>query len=206
MIAILYGAGLFLLIVTVLANEIDKGLGWDIVKDTGPVQSLTVIILTAAALICVYLARRYEGNRLMFGLMSYIMIFYAAREADLHNFETYKVGPTNIKFYSLADVPGWEKAVCGIVFISLILSILVFLSKVLGPFFSGLKNRHSWAFFALFWLGTLISSQVSDKSFLNEMFAGQALEEIAELIAAILVLLVLRDFPRCEKQGSGHSR
>ena len=206
LIAILYGAGFFLLIATILVNEIDKGLGWDIIKDTGPVQSLTVIILIAAALICAYLARRHAGNRLTFGLMSYIMMFYAAREADLHNFEKYKVGPTNIKFYSLPDVPGWEKAICGIVFISLIISILVFLAKMLGPFFSGLKNRRSWAFFALFWLGTLVGSQVSDKSFLNEIFAGQALEEIAELIAAILVLLVLRDFPRCEKQGAGDRR
>ncbi len=198
-VAIIYGAGVLLWIATILLNDIDKGLGWDIIKDTGPVQSLTVIILIAAALICAYLTHRYKGNRITFALMSYIMIFYAAREADLHNFEKYSVGPTNIKFYSLPDVPGWEKAVCGIVFISLILSILVFLARVVGPFFSGLKKRELWPFFALFWLATLIGSQISDKSFLNEIFVGQALEEIAELVAAILIFPILRNFPRCEK-------
>lgn len=202
-VGIIYGAGLILWITTILLNDIDKGLGWDIIKDTGPIQSLTVIILIAAALICAYLTLRYQGNRITFALMSYIMIFYAAREADLHKFEKYSVGPTNIKFYSLIDVPVWEKAVCGIVFISLILSILVFLAKVAGPFFSGLKKRESWSFFALFWLGTIVASQISDKSFLNEMFAGQALEEIAEFVAAILIFPVLRNFPRSEKQGGG---
>jgi hypothetical protein len=45
------------------------------------------------------------------------------------------------------------------------------------------------------WAIVFIASQVSDQSAWNEIFAGQAFEEIAEFVAAGIVVWTVRLYP-----------
>jgi hypothetical protein len=56
--------------------------------------------------------------------------------------------------------------------------------------------------FAGLWLCVSAASQISDHSQYNEIFAGQAFEEIAECVAAGFVVLAVYFFPRADRWGA----
>ncbi len=157
---------------------------------------LTLLIVATAALTAAALAIRHPSNRLNFALLACGLTFYAGREHDLHRLSFLPEHFTRWQFYAMQSVPLWQKICFGMLLLTLITVISLFLFRVTRPFLHGLKQSEPWAILSLVWLITLTISQISDRTWLNDTFAGRAFEEIAEMIAGGLALSVVCFFPR----------
>jgi hypothetical protein len=177
-----------------------------IVKDDGAIQIATVVLLMGNVVFAAHRTWRARGPRLNLGLIAYILVFYAMREADLHRPAMYPEHIANRRFFTAAEVPVLDKVFFGLLLLSLLVCIILFLVRITPSFLRALRRTEDWAVYAGFWFVTLLLTQLSDKSFLNEHYYGQALEEVGELAAAGVISLIVWRFPgarRTHLEGSG---
>lgn len=176
------------------------------IDDLGLVQLTTLAILIITGVTAAVFAVTHPENRLNLGLLSVCMAVYAGREYDLHRLEFLPEHFTRFRFYLLPDVSLSHKLSFGLLMIAIIGVIGTFLVRMLGPTLRDLKRAEPWAIIGVAWFTTLTISQISDRSWLNETFAGRAFEETAELIASGLALMVVCYFPKGSTTATASAR
>jgi hypothetical protein len=191
------GVGLFLVVTQGLSTEV--GHGW--IADDGAVQTLTFAILVGSSVLAGVLALRHPAERTNLGLTALMLIVYAAREFDLHEAAWMPKDFTKLDLYSAEGVPLWQKFGCGLLMLSIIVVAISLAVRIMPRVLPDLKARKVWMVFAGLWLCVSVASQISDHSEFNEIFAGQAFEEIAECVAAGFVVLAVYFFPRADRWG-----
>jgi len=172
------------------------------IADFGLVQLATLTILVVAAISAATLTIRHPQNRLNLGLLACGLTIYAGREHDLHRLEFLPEHYTRLRFYLMADVPMWQKLCFGALVIFVIAVITTFVLRMAGPAMRDLKRAEPWAILGMAWFTTLTASQIADRTWLNETFAGRSFEEVAEFIASGLALLVVYHFPRASSPAT----
>ena len=197
---LLGAAGLGLFLVVTQGLPLETGRGW--IADDGPVQTLTFAILVGSSVLAAVLAVRYPAERTILGLTALMLFVYAAREFDLHEAAWMPKDFTKLDLYSAASVPLWQKISCGLLMLSIVVAAVSLAVRMMPRMLPDLKARRVWVVFAGLWLCVSAASQISDHSRFNEIFAGQAFEEIAECVAAGLVVLAVYFFPRADRWGA----
>ncbi len=185
------GAGALLVLTNAGAAE-----GEAYISDQGLVQNLTLLVLVVAAATAGVLAFRFRENRFNLALLACGMTIYAGREHDLHRLSFLPEHFTRWQFYTMDAVTTSQKIGFGLVICGVIAVVGLFLYRMTGPFLRDFRSSQPWAILALVWLVSLTISQISDRTWLNDTFAGRAFEEITELVAAGLALSVVCLFPR----------
>ena len=190
----LISAGVAAFVGTLVAQQF--GWGERLIADTGLVQGTSLLLLVAGAVSCAFLAWRHQANRLNLGLLAGLLTIFAGREADLHRPAFLVQHFTRWQFYVMPEVPAWQKLLFGCVIVGVLTTVILFVIRMIGPTLAAIKHKQDWALFALIWFCLLAGSQISDRSSLNDLFAGRAFEEVLETVAAGFALLVVRHFPR----------
>ncbi len=170
--------------------------GEDYITDTGLVQMTTLMTLVIAAISAAALAVRHAGNRVNLALLACGLTIYAGREHDLHRLEFLPEHYTRWQFYVMPDVTIWQKLAFGAMMLLIITVISTFVVRMAKPALRDLKRAEPWAILGMAWFTTLVASQISDRTWLNDTFAGRAFEEVAEFVAGGIALLVVLYFPR----------
>ena len=191
--ACLFGAGgvIFGLVVGVVPLE----MGRQLIADDGAVQLATFATLVAAAILAITRALKDPDQRIAMSQISYLLLLYAAREADLHRSEWLPEHFSSTRFYLSADVGLGQKLVFGLFLISVAIVVVLVLRRVISQVGPAFRARQSWVLWSVLWAIVFVASQVSDQSAWNEIFAGQAFEEIAEFVAAGIVVWTVRLYP-----------
>jgi hypothetical protein len=191
-LASVYGIGALIYVITMIAQT---QVG-DLTSDNGPIQVANVTFLMVVFLSVVY--RTWSagpGQRTNLGLITYGMMFYVAREGDLHQIDYYPEHLANRRFYQSAEIPVLDKVLVGLLLLTLVIAIIWLLVRVMPSFLKAIRGCEDWAIYILFWIGTIILTQIADHSFLNGTFYGKALEEVGELTAAGIAFLIVWKFP-----------
>ena len=191
--ALVLSAGVVLFAVVTLA--VPQELGARLIADDGLVQLATFLLLCAAALLAFRGAIREPVERVLLGLTSFMLVIYAAREADLHRAKWVPEHFSSSRFYLSADVPLAEKIVCGSFLLGLVIVAVMMIARGVPKIVPAFRSRQPWLMFSVAWACVFAASQVSDQSSWNEVFAGQAFEEIAEFMAAGFVVLTVLSYP-----------
>jgi len=179
-----------------LLTNTGPAIGEKFIADVGLVQRTTLCVLLISAITAAVLAVRHPANRLNLALLACGFTIYAGREHDLHRLDYLPEHFTRWQFYTMSEVSLWQKLGFGAVMIFIISVIGLFLFRMALPALRDLKRSEPWALLATAWAVTLTASQISDRTWLNETFAGRAFEEVCELVAAGMALMVVCYFPR----------
>jgi len=191
--SIVLGSGVVLFAVVTLA--VPTEVGRRLIADDGLVQLATFVVLSSAVLLAVSGAIRDPGERKFLGLTACLLVVYALREADVHRAAWVPEHFSSLKFYLSADVPLAQKLLCGSFLLSMAAVCVAVLRRAVPRIAPAFRAREPWMLFALAWACVFAASQVSDQSSWNVVFAGQAFEEIAELVASGFVVLTLIRYP-----------
>lgn len=179
-----------------MLTGIDPIVGEDYIADDGPVQNGTLAILLVASLGAGCLAWRHRENRLNLSLLAIGLAIYAGREHDLHSLNSLPEHFTRWQFYVMPTVPVWQKLCFGLILLAVIGCIGLFIARMSPQMMHDLKQAKPWAVLGVIWLTALTASQISDRTWLNDTYAGRVFEETTELLASALALLVVWNFPR----------
>ena len=191
--ALVLSAGVVLFAVVTLA--VPRELGGRLIADDGLVQLATFVVLCTSVLLAIRGAIRDPGERVLLGLTSCMLVIYAAREADLHRAKWVPEHFSSSRFYLSADVPVAEKIVCGSFLMGVVIVGVMMIARGVPKIAPAFRSRQPWLMFSVAWACVFAASQVSDQSSWNEVFAGQAFEEIAEFMAAGFVVLTVLSYP-----------
>lgn len=198
-LATVYGVGALIYVITVIAQT---QVG-DLTRDNGPIQLTNLTLLMVIFLSAAYRTwKAGPGQRVNLGLITYGMLFYVAREADLHELEYYPEHLANRRFYQSSEIPVLDRVLVGMVLLTLIIVVITLLVRVTPSFLKAVRSRDDWSVYILFWICTIILTQISDHSFLNSTFYGKALEEVGELTAAGVAFLIVWKFPTGEDRST----
>ncbi|MCO5171468.1 MAG: hypothetical protein M9894_34640 [Planctomycetes bacterium] len=170
------------------------GTGW-LVLDDGPVQGTTLVLLLSASVVCARRAWVDRVGRVDHALLAWVFLVYAAREHEMHAPRFLAEHVAKPKFFRSAAVPGEAKVVVAILLAAVGLVLVAFLARNLRRGVGDLARGRAWAVLTVVWAVTLLTSQVIDRTWLDTVFWGQALEEVLEGVAAAYVLLVACRIP-----------
>ena len=190
--ALVLSAGVVLFALVTLA--VPQELGGRLIADDGLVQLATFVVLCTAVMLAIRGAIRDPDERVLLGLTAFMLVIYAAREADLHRAKWVPEHFSSSRFYLSADVPVAEKIVCGSFLMSLVIVAVMMVARGVPKIAPAFRSRQPWLMFSVAWACVFVASQISDQSSWNEVFAGQAFEEIAEFVAAGFVVLAVLSF------------
>ncbi|HAA50269.1 MAG TPA: hypothetical protein DCE43_11155 [Planctomycetaceae bacterium] len=194
-------AGVVLFAVVTLA--VSEDVGRRLIADDGLVQVATFVVLSVAVLLAANGAIRDPLERVFLGLTVFLLVLYAAREADLHRADWVPEHFSSLKFYLSADVPLVEKAVCGSFLLAAAVAAVLVILRAVPKIRPAFRARQPWLMFSLAWAGVFVASQISDQSSWNLVFEGQAFEEIAEFMASGFVVLTVLRYPINQGQRDG---
>lgn len=134
---------------------------------------------------------------------AYALFIYLLREADVHRLFTLE-HVTRGKFYTMPEVPIWQKIFAAAVFIILAACILYLLLKYTRSLWSKLRKLEPWVLALLLWFVVLVISQLCDRSDLNHTNFGRVIEECCECWAAMyLFLSVVQSIPGLKTINNG---
>ena len=194
-------AGMVLFGVVTLA--VSEDVGRRLIADDGLVQVATFVVLSVAVLLAANGAIRDPLERVFLGLTVFLLVLYAAREADLHRADWVPEHFSSLKFYLSADVPLVEKILCGSFLLAAAVAAVLVVVRAVPKIPSAFRARQPWLMFSLAWAGVFAASQISDQSSWNVVFEGQAFEEIAEFMASGFVVLTVLRYPINQGQPGG---
>ena len=161
-----------------------------LIEDDGVVQLIgQTAIFTAFGLACLFalLDKQRTSDYLH---LSYLLMFYALREADFHYKLSEHAKATQFKrFFSHELIPLSSKLFLATIVILFLVVLYRYLKRQRPVFISALKARLPWALFALAWGLVFFMSQLVDQVPLFHNVTGQVYEEIFESSAEVLVLL-----------------
>jgi len=163
-----------------------------LIEDSGPVQLVgQTAIFVAFGLACLFalLDSKRSSDYLH---LSYLLMFYALREADFHYKVSEHAKATQFKrFFSHELIPLYTKLFLAAIVILFLVVMYRYLKKQKPVFMAALKARLPWALFAFAWAGVFFLSQLVDQVPLFHNVTGQVFEEIFESSAEVLVLTAM---------------
>ena len=163
-----------------------------LIEDSGPVQLVgQTAIFAAFAVACVFAL--VDSKRTSDYLhLSYLLMFYALREADYHYKVSEHAKATQFKrFFSHELIPLYTKLFLATIVILFLVVMYRYLKKQKPVFIAALKARLPWALMALAWGGVFFLSQLVDQVPMFHDVTGQVFEEIFESSAEVLVLTAM---------------
>ncbi len=175
------------------------------IADAGYISIITLTFIGCAILTLLILIFNTElyAPKLTATACTYALFIYLLREADVHRLFTLE-HVTRGKFYSMPEVPVWQKIMAAAVFILLAACILYLLIKYVGSLWSKLRNLEPWVLALLLWFVVVVISQLCDRSDLNHTHIGRVIEECCECWAAMyLFLSVVQYLPSLKLRTSG---
>jgi hypothetical protein len=119
---------------------------------------------------------------------AYVILIYLLREGSLHRLITSE-HVTRGKFYTLQNVPGWQKVLAGTVLLLLLCCFIFMIVRHFRLVWTSLVKVEPWALALLLWFSVLVFSQLLDKSELNYTHFGRVLEECSECSASMFLFL-----------------
>lgn len=167
------------------------------IADAGFVSIITLTFVACAILTLLILIFNTELDtpKLTAAASVYILLIYLLREADVHRLFTIE-HVTRGKFYSMPEVPLWQKLFAAAVFILLAVCILYLLIKHTRSLWQNFRKLEPWALALALWFGILVISQLCDRSGLNHTHFGRVIEESSECWAAMFLFLsVVQSIP-----------
>ena len=199
LLVLVAGAILFAVVTLVVSEDVGRRL----IADDGLVQVATFVVLSVAVLLAANGAIRDPLERVFLGLTVFLLVLYAAREADLHRADWVPEHFSSLKFYLSADVPFTEKILCGSFLLAAAVAAVLVVVRAVPKIPGAFRARQPWLMFSLAWAGVFAASQISDQSSWNVVFEGQAFEEIAEFMASGFVVLTVLRYPTNQGQSGG---
>ena len=164
----------------------------ELIEDAGPVQLVgQTAIFLAFALACLFAL--VDGKRRTAYLhLSYLLMFYALREADYHYEVSEHAKATQFKrFFSHEMIPLTTKLFLATIVILFLVVMYRYLKAQKPVFIAALRDRLAWALCALAWGGVFFLSQAVDQIPFFHNVTGQVFEEIFESSAEILALTAM---------------
>lgn len=163
-----------------------------LIEDAGPVQLVgQSAIFVAFALACLF-ALVDEKRRTAYIHLSYLLMFYALREADYHYKVSEHAKATQFKrFFSHDMIPLTSKLFLATIVVLFLVVMYRYLKTQKPVFIAALKDRLPWALFTLAWGGVFFLSQAVDQIPIFHNVTGQVFEEIFESSAEILALIAM---------------
>ena len=160
------------------------------ISDAGFVSIITLTFVACAILTLLILIFNTDLDtpKLAAAAAAYILFIYLLREADVHRLFTIE-HVTRGKFYTMSEVPMWQKLVAAAVFILLAVCILYLLIKYTRNLWQNFRKLEPWALALALWFGVLLISQLCDRSDLNHTHFGRVIEECCECWAAMFLFL-----------------
>ncbi|RLQ21231.1 hypothetical protein DWB85_13040 [Seongchinamella sediminis] len=173
-----------------------------LIEDSGPVQLAgQTAIFAAFAMACLFalIDSRRSTDYLY---LSYLLMFYALREADCHYQVSAHAKATQFKrFFSHELIPLYTKLFLAAIVLLFLVVMYRYLRKQRPVFIAALRARLPWALFVLAWGGVFFLSQLVDQVPVFHNLTGQVFEEILESSAEILVLVAMIVF-RLQVRGT----
>lgn len=163
-----------------------------LIEDSGPVQLVgQTAIFLAFALACLFAI--VDGvRRIPYLQLSYLLMFYALREADYHYKVSEHAKATQFKrFFSHDMIPLSTKLFLATIVILFLVVMYRYLKTQRPVFLCALKNRLPWALCAFAWGGVFFLSQAIDQIPIFHNVTGQVFEEIFESSAEVLALTAM---------------
>ncbi len=162
------------------------------ISDKGIFSILTIVLLSIALYFLLKTTNTKLGieHKTYLYVLAYVIIIYILREADFHRLFTDE-HITKTKFYSNPNISIQQKIFGGIpmmLFFVCVLYLLVTQSKLV---LTNFIEKTPWAIALILWGLTFVTSQLIDKSDLNDVYFGRVIEEMLELCAAGYVLLAI---------------
>ncbi len=163
-----------------------------LIEDDGPVQWVgQTAIFIAFGLACLF-AITDGRRRVAYTQLSYLLMFYALREADYHYELSEHAKATQFKrFFSHELIPLSSKLFLAAIVILFLIVLYRYLSSQRAFFFAALRDRLPWALFAVAWAGVFFLSQLVDQVPIFHNVTGQVFEEIFESSAEVLALIAM---------------
>ena len=163
-----------------------------LIEDAGPVQLIgQVAIFGAFALACLFALLDGE-RRAAYIHLSYLLMFYALREADYHYKISEHAKATQFKrFFSHEMIPFTTKLFLATIVVLFLIVMYRYLKAQKPVFIAALKSRLPWALCALTWGGVFFVSQAVDQLPVFHTVTGQVFEEIFESGAEVLALTAM---------------
>ena len=171
---------------------IPQSWGKNAISDTGIFSILTIVIASIALLRLFITTRQIPDSAIKFSLyaLTYIILIYILREADFHRLFTDE-HITRDKFYTDPNIDLKQKILGGIpmaIFFFCFFYVLIRHAKFVA---TRVLKFQPWAIAVFLWGATIVTSQVLDKSSLNEIYFGRVMEEMLEFCAAGYLLLAV---------------
>ncbi|KZX60244.1 hypothetical protein A3709_13205 [Halioglobus sp. HI00S01] len=163
-----------------------------LIEDAGPVQLAgQSAIFTAFGLACLFALLDRE-RRVAYVQLSYLLMFYALREADYHYELSDHAKATQFKrFFSHEMIPLSTKLFLAAIVILFLVVMYRYLKAQLPVFLRSLRVQLPWAIFAFAWAVVFFLSQAIDQIPVFHNVTGQVFEEIFESGAEFLVLIAM---------------
>ncbi|PLW67496.1 hypothetical protein [Pseudohalioglobus lutimaris] len=163
-----------------------------LIEDAGPVQLVgQVAIFIAFGLACLF-AITDGQRRVAYTQLSYLLMFYALREADYHYKVSEHAKATQFKrFFSHELIPLSSKLFLATIVILFLVVLYRYLRTQRPVFIAALRDGLPWALCALAWSGVFFLSQAVDQIPVFHNVTGQVFEEIFESSAEVLALLAM---------------
>lgn len=163
-----------------------------LIEDAGPVQLAgQSAIFTAFGLACLFALLDRE-RRVAYVQLSYLLMFYALREADYHYELSDHAKATQFKrFFSHEMIPLSTKLFLAAIVILFLVVMYRYLKAQLPVFLRSLRGQLPWAIFAFAWAVVFFLSQAIDQIPVFHNVTGQVFEEIFESGAEFLVLIAM---------------
>lgn len=163
-----------------------------LIEDDGPVQMVgQTCIFIAFGLACCF-ALLDRQRRVAYTQLSYLLMFYALREADFHYKVSEHAKATQFKrFFSHELIPLSTKLFLAAIVLLFLVVMYRYLRAQLPTFLAGLRARLPWALAVLAWGGVFFMSQAVDQIPAFHNVTGQVFEEIFESGAEVLALLAM---------------
>jgi hypothetical protein len=172
------------------------------ITDAGFISIITLTLLggTLVALLTLIFNTRLASSKLTAVATAYVIFIYFLREADLHRLLTIE-HVTRSKFYTMSNVPMWQKVFAASILILLVVFLVYLLFKYTRVVWMKVRSLEPWAVAFLLWFIVLFISQLSDKSGLNHTHIGRVIEECSECWAtAFIFLTVIQIIPTLKLQ------
>ena len=186
----------------VFAFMLSTSFAADSIEDSGWISLVNIAILLVVVSIAARQAWRADrgSGALVWSALTYVLLVYLAREADLHRSLTPE-HVTRIQFYGDPAFPLMPKLVAGFVLLLFAVAFLGLAIRFGGTCLRDLRRGTPWAIAFATGVLFLALSQGVDQSGLRHVHAGPILEEFLELSAACLVFMALVQFPRSQTQS-----
>jgi len=174
-----------------------------LIEDEGPVQLVgQTAIFIAFGLACLF-ALVDGQRRVAYIQLSYLLMFYALREADYHYKLSEHAKATQFKrFFSHDLIPLSSKLFLAAIVILFVVVFYRYLRSQAPSFMAALRSRLPWALFAVAWAAVFFLSQAVDQIPVFHNVTGQVFEEIFESSAEVLALTAMILF-RVQLRASG---